>query len=115
MDDSVEAFFFPDGQKDYYHLAANTIPVLYDAVRQSKDWDSKAEVKAKIGVGYWTLVMRIPLESLGNAKIVSGKTEWKVNFCRNRRDLPGFRCEFFNWSGPSGYHNTERFGTLKFE
>ena len=115
MDDSVEAFLLPEGQTDYYHFAANTIPVLYDAIRQSKDWNSKATVKTKLGDAHWTLVMSIPLESIGNPTIVPGKTEWKVNFCRNRRDLPGFRCEFFNWSGPSGYHNVERFGTLKFE
>ncbi len=115
MDDSVEAFLQPDGQDKYYHLVANTVPVLYDAIRQSKDWDSGADVKVNLTNGHWTLVMSVPLKSIGDAKIIPGKTEWKVNFCRNRRNLPGFRCEFFNWSGPSGYHNPERFGTLKFK
>ncbi|MGN0872589.1 MAG: DUF4838 domain-containing protein [Victivallales bacterium] len=114
LDDSVEFFVQVKPNGETRHFAANTLCTLYEAREKTQGIRTETVVSASVAPGCWTLVFRIPLKELTEEKIIPG-TEWKVNYCRNRRGLPGFRCEFFNWSGPNGYHNPERFGTLKFQ
>ncbi len=114
-DDSVELFIVPESNpQKIIQICANCIGVVFDALNRNSKWNSDAVVKTKITPGYWTVTMQIPLKALSGKKIQKGD-QWLVNFCRNRRNQPGFISEFTNWNGPGGYHNSKRFGILNFK
>ena len=82
LDDSVEAFVTPpyDG---YFHLIANAKGVLYDAEGQSgSDYDSRAEVKAKVLPDRYIVEMRVPVKPMRRDRIEKGDA-WQVHFFRN--------------------------------
>jgi len=116
-DDSVEIFIDVNRKMrgNYFHIVTNTVPIIYDSSKDNKtDWESETIVVADVKDGIWTVEMAVPLKSLGVKKIKSGDI-WGINFCRNRRGLPGFVSPFMNWSGPNGYHKPGRFGILTFK
>jgi len=114
-DDSVEFFAVPQGEPERkIHICANCIGIVYDALNRDSKWESEAVVKTKIAPGRWTVTMQLPLTQLCGGPVAKGD-RWRVNFCRNRFNLPGFISEFTNWNGPQGYHNPDRFGFLIFQ
>jgi hypothetical protein len=114
LDDSVELFIQTSPEKETVHIVSNTTPVIYDALKRDKSWDSKVKVRSHVEPGRWTVVLAVPLKNIQDNAVRPGE-KWKINFCRNRRGLPGFISEFSHWSGPNGYHNPERFGTIEFK
>lgn len=85
QDDSVEIFLVPPG-KDYFHWIVNSAGVFYDAGIRNSSFDSKAEVKARVGKDRYTVEMRIPVKPLGVSKISEGEL-WKMHFTRECRNL----------------------------
>ncbi|MFA6816373.1 MAG: DUF4838 domain-containing protein [Lentisphaeria bacterium] len=117
LDDSVEIFIDVNHKikENYFHIVANTVPTIYDADKtKGASWNSEAKIAVVVNDGQWMAEMAIPLKALGVNKISAGSV-WGMNFCRNRRGLPGFVSPFTNWSGPNGYHNTGRFGLITFQ
>jgi len=111
LDDSVEIFIQPDSDKEYIQLVANAAGVLFDACNKNFKWNSDAQVATAVETGRWTAEFSIPLCKLQALPVKPG-TVWRMNFCRNRRNLPGFVSPYMNWSGPSGYHNPQRYGKI---
>ena len=116
MDDSVEVFIDVGHKRKgaYAHLVVNTVPVIYDATVRNAAWNSAATAAGRVDAGKWTIELAIPMESLGVVGTVKPGDTWGINFCRNRRGLPGFVSPFMNWSAPGSYHRPSRFGKLVF-
>ena len=114
LDDSVELFIQPSPESKVFQIVSNTVPVIFDSLSRDKTWNSGAKAYSHVEPGRWTVVLTVPLKNIQEKPVRPGE-KWKINFCRNRRGLPGFISEFSHWSGPNGYHNPERFGTLEFK
>ncbi|MFQ6097078.1 MAG: sugar-binding protein [Armatimonadota bacterium] len=89
-DDSIEVFVDANGDRaEYRHFAVNSAGVLYDAAcRQGghlhvREWDSSAQVEARVGKDRWWVELAVPFVELG---LDAGSVgEWGINVTRERR------------------------------
>jgi hypothetical protein len=115
-DDCVELFLSPEPAKGYYHIAVNGKGAVYDAqCRSTNDknisWNGDISVKTSANEKSWIVELAIPFASINTGK-PQPKTAWRANFCREQK---GFK-EDSSWAyTPGGFHNPERFGTLRFD
>ena len=113
VDDSFELFFFPDTLPSYYQLVCTVNGSRWNSYRPEgpspEPWDW--QVAPQRGDNFYVLEVRIPLKLLGG--VPKAGSRWRGNFCRNCR--PGNRRILSTWSAlGSGFHETDRFGTLEF-
>ena len=107
-------------RKGFFNLMINGIGAMLDERcppeapwrKRDKTWESNAEVKTKIGNGYWTVEGRIPFKDLA----VSPKLgdHWGLGLGRINRAAPGKGAPSTWQPMEGGYHNAEEFGVLKF-
>ncbi|MDD3927701.1 MAG: carbohydrate-binding family 9-like protein, partial [bacterium] len=114
-DDCVELFIAPGGIfPDYYHIAVNSLGMVYDAREMGgpKSWNG-AGIRAR-GTqdnGRWTVEIAVPFKAFGVSAPGPGDT-WRINLCRTQQ--PGK--EYSSWAPVSskGFHSPERFGFVDF-
>lgn len=114
MDDGVEIFLNPSGDRQrYVQLAINTLGVVMDGAKESVDdkldlsWDANAKAVAKVGTASWQLEVRVPFASL---PLDGPDRDWTFHLARNRavasQHLTSLR------SVVSGFHEVARFDVL---
>ncbi|MBR2372636.1 MAG: hypothetical protein IKA87_00230 [Lentisphaeria bacterium] len=108
--ESIEVQLLPDpGSGVYFHIGFNPAGDIYSARKRDTSWEPAG---LKIKLDDWSKVtVELPFAALGVKRPAAGSV-WKVNFCRTRA-VKGVR-EHSSWSGISNFHDTARFGTLKF-
>ncbi|MFA5858836.1 MAG: carbohydrate-binding family 9-like protein [Elusimicrobiota bacterium] len=113
-DDCVEVFLCPSffvSDRNYYHFAVNAKGTKFarygNVAREGSLHGLTWDAKAYIGKDYWTVEMKIPLESM---KVRAQPIPyWRINF--GREELPSK--EISSWSPTYGsFHNAERYGKL---
>ena len=108
-DDAIEAFLQPPGSEGYYHLAANSEGVRYDARATGgldAGWNGNWQVKVGRTEGGWTVTMTIQFDTLG-AKPAG---LWRMNFAREEADTK----QATSWAYLfGGFHTPGRFGEVK--
>ena len=115
MDDGVEVFFNPSGDREcYVQLAINTLGVILDGIKEGPDgkmdfsWNVGAKAVAKVGKDAYQMEVRVPFARLP----LDGPTkDWTFHLARNRRvasqHLPSLK------SVVSGFHEVAKFDILK--
>jgi hypothetical protein len=118
--DAVELFIQPDGTEDYGHMVFDFVGHLYDnhhgdEKAQGLGWNPDWKVAIhRLEEGQWTAEVVIPFESLKPfaTKPPASGTTWRANFCR----YSIHDSQVSNWSATFGkFHQTQRFGFLKFQ
>ena len=86
-DDSIEIFLASPGDNDnYYHLAVNTLGVLYDAKNRDSSWASNAEVAVRKEKDSYVYEIRVPVKEMGCGAVSPGQT-WGMHFMRTCKNL----------------------------
>lgn len=115
MDDGVEIFLNPSGDRErYVQLAINTLGVIMDGAKETPDepldlsWNSGATAVAKVGPASWQLEVRVPFAAL---PLDGPGRDWTFHLARNRRvasqHLTSLR------SVVSGFHDVAKFDALR--
>jgi hypothetical protein len=115
MDDGVEIFLNPSGDRQrYVQLAINTLGVIMDGAKDSPDdrmdmsWNSGAKAVAKLGKDSWQMEVRIPFARLP----LDGPTkDWTFHIARNRRVASQHLTSL--QSPVSGFHEIAKFDVLR--
>ena len=123
-DDSVEIFVDVGKSRSgrYIQLAGNINGALWQAKWNrpeppDKNFKSGARVTVREAKDHWMIDFNIPFGSLKpGAKIEKGE-EWGLNLCRNRHRKGQSSTKAFSCWSPtySSFHETKRFGIVKFE
>ena len=115
QDDAVAIFVQPDpDQPVYYQMAFNPLGLKFDQKVSGEERDYAFAPDWKVAVtlhpGYWLAEIAFPLDGFDVERI---DKDWALNVYRRfRRD----RMPHSGWSWWEGsWHNTERFGRLRFE
>ncbi len=112
-DDSVEVFLKPNPQQPYCQFVVNPRGAFYDARNKDPKWDSGAEARASIDRGKsWTVVLKIPLRSLG--AFVGDGQMWTVNIYRTRHARGSSPTLMYAWAvmTEADYHASSEFGVV---
>jgi len=106
----------------YYQIAVNPAGAVCDLDRGARgmsDWDSQAEVAARVADDHWTVEIRIPVtpstedplhQVVGRAPSIS--LPWFVNICRQRVRENGVEHSALSPTGRSGFHHPLSFAHL---
>lgn len=105
----------------YYQIAVNPAGVVCDLDRAKgiSDWDSLAEVAARVADDHWALEIRIPVtdnaddplhQVVGRAPSIS--LPWFFNVCRQRQRESGVEHSAFSPPGKGGFHHPMSFAHL---
>jgi hypothetical protein len=96
----------------YYHIAVNSLGVVYDAIVQNNTWNGAYDIGTGVGNNSWTLEMLIPVKEFGFSEIKPG-LRWNFNLCREKHSLPK---EFSSYALLilKGFHYPARFWTMEF-
>ena len=121
----VVEFLIATESHSYYQIAVNPAGAIVDFDRAGADkkswdaWDSKAEVAAQCGDGFWTIEIRFPVTDDENDPLhlivgrkPSASLPWFVNVCRQRLRENGTELSAFSPTGTSGFHHVMRFAHL---
>ena len=113
-DDAIEIFIRPaEGAPTYYHFAANSRGVTYEARiangKSDKSWNGKWTCKSTTAEKMWTAELRIPFASLNVSPPEDGRV-WRMNFCRDWQNPP----ERTSWSHAYAFSEAARFGEVAF-
>jgi len=115
MDDGVEIFFNPSGDRQrYVQLAINTLGVILDGIKEGPDgkmdfsWNVGAKAVAKVGKDAYQMEVRVPFARLP----LDGPTkDWTFHLARNRRVTSQHLTSLK--SMVSGFHELAKFDVLK--
>ena len=120
-DDCIEFMLATRGRGEYAHFIVNSAGVLFDEWRhqggaaRSIEWDSAAQVAARVYDDHWTVELAVPLSDLGISK--ESKGDWYFSVCRSEhviRDdgagIPYVRSSFS--PGFAGFNQPRYFATL---
>ena len=106
----------------YYQIAVNPAGAVCDLDRGARgisEWDSQAEVAARVADDHWTVEIRIPVtdstddplhQVVGRASSIS--LPWFVNICRQRIRENGVEQSALSPTGTSGFHHPLSFAHL---
>lgn len=121
--DAIEILLETDAHA-YYQIVVNPAGARVDldrgaAKRSWFDWDSQAEVAARIDDGVWTVECRIPVvrDSTDPLHQVVGRKPtaslpWFINVCRQRIRDDGEEYSAFSPTGKPVFHDPLTFGRL---
>ncbi|MBN1444833.1 MAG: hypothetical protein JW957_01835 [Candidatus Omnitrophica bacterium] len=116
FEDIVEVFLQPEESNQYYHIAANSLGTVYDAIGKENPsgWNAPVKAAAKVyheGKYKWTIELSIPFSALGVSAPAEGRI-WRVNLARSRQPVQ----EYSSWAPVpvTGFHSPESFGYLMF-
>lgn len=127
-DSSVEVFLNPSGMRtSYYQFIINPAGSFTDISittpenakkKLDLDWDAGVKVKTQVTDHGWTAELAIPITALTDGNPLEPGTRWTANFCRSRnlQDATSEQNQLYTWSPylKKGFHEIERFGTLRF-
>ncbi len=83
LDDSMEIFFAPSGDKaNYYQMITNSAGYMYSNHSGNKEWAPEVELKNSVHEGFWYVEIRIPFAAFGEKTPKVG-SRWLGNICRN--------------------------------
>jgi len=113
-DDAIEIFIKPaENAPAYYHFAANSIGVTYEARiangKSDKSWNGRWTCKSAVEEKTWTAELAIPFPGLNVASPADGRV-WRMNFCRDWQNPP----ERTSWSHAYAFKEPARFGEVSF-
>jgi hypothetical protein len=114
QDDCLEVFLSPtEGATGYLHFATNANGARYAEKGRGEGLLSLPwTVQAARSAEGWTVVLSIPLSTLGARPGRGGV--WRLNICRQRQ--AGGELQLSAWSPTdSNFHDSERFGVLVFD
>jgi hypothetical protein len=107
-DECLEVFLDASGQgRECYRIAVNALGTIYDARAQDSRFESGAVAKARVGDGFWSVELSVPLKSLGIEPSANGRI-LGVNFARHRHLEPEVSC----WSPASRLDAPREFSRL---
>ena len=107
-------------RKGFFNLMLNAAGAMLDERcppeapwrKRDKAWESKAQIKAHVGDGFWTVEARIPFETLGTTPKEGDL--WGLGLGRINMTQGG-KGEQTSWQPmEGGFHNAEEFGLLEF-
>lgn len=111
-DSAVEWFLQPLTEERYYHLAANSLGVMFDQIgaNDPTGWNPDWQCGARMSETGWAVEAAVPFRSLGRGTPVAGE-QWRLNMCR----VGTSDAELCTWAPLSGgFHQPDRFGILRF-
>jgi hypothetical protein len=117
-DDSVEIYISPHPEVGYKQLVINSRGTVLDLSSapdrpHDKNWSSHAKVAVSVDPGKcWKVAVAIPFKTL---EAYAGNNQtWRLNICRNRANLGGYRQEY-SWAKLPGstYHVPHAFGVVE--
>ena len=112
-DENCLDFFFATPEKKVFQLVFNSLGTARSFRREGKEtrpWNSGAQVKTFRGKDFWSAEVRLPLSAMTETGDFLGDV-WGMNFCRVRFTVspPEYNC----WSPTFGdFHHAERFGKI---
>jgi len=115
MDDGVELFFNPSGDRQrYVQIAVNAAGVLMDGyiprpgVRLDTTYETGAAARTRVGKGEWAMEIKVPFAGL---PLTGPSGVWTFHLARNRRAAQQLITALH--SPVSGYHEITKFDRLE--
>lgn len=107
--EGYEIFILPPwtGVPDYVQLAGNPLGNQIDLRNMNADWTGEWEWEASMGDGIWEGLLVAPFDGLDLPHPEDGAV-WTMNFYNGQAGSA------WSWV-PHSYHDTQRFGDLRFE